>query len=168
MAIEASIKTAMAINLWISHQVWDEMICEAQSALPYETGGVLLGYLGVNGDYVVTNLVGPGPKAIHGKYRFLPDHEYQQTEINRIFSNSKGGIDYLGDWHTHPKSSCCMSWRDKRTLQDIALKSELNLDSPIMAIACQAERSWSIGAWAFERSRWIVGATTVDLTPRLF
>lgn len=42
---------------------------------PWETGGMLMGYVADNGDYVVTQLIGPGPNAKHSRYRFLPDNE---------------------------------------------------------------------------------------------
>lgn len=100
---------------------------------PAETGGMLVGYINV-GQRVVTQLIGPGPNAIHRPEMFEPDHEYQCDRLDAVFEATNGRETYLGDWHTHPDSRAEMSWRDRRTLIHIARKTENSTAMPVMAI----------------------------------
>jgi integrative and conjugative element protein (TIGR02256 family) len=154
--------------LWLHAALLDEINAEAVHAAPCETGGMLMGYVADNGDYVVTQLIGPGPNAKHSRYRFLPDNEYQQEEIARIFEASEGKDDYLGDWHTHPNGACAMSWLDKRTLQKIATTPGLNIDSPVTMIACRASEEWKYSAWRFGQERWLLGATVDEFELKVY
>lgn len=86
---------------------------------PLEAGGILLGWRRGD-DRIVVDVVGPGRNALHGRTRFLPDHKWQVGEIERIFNATRGDIDYLGDWHTHPDGCAAMSGEDTRTLGRIS------------------------------------------------
>jgi integrative and conjugative element protein (TIGR02256 family) len=114
--------------------VFEELTTEADRTYPFETGGVLAGYLAVNGDVVVQAAIGPGPKALHKRWSFLPDHDWQCKQLDDLFSVSHGRNRYLGDWHTHPDASPRMSWLDRRTLAAIAKHPQTQLDQPLMLI----------------------------------
>ena len=139
------------------------MLLEAERVYPLETGGILIGYVGDNDEYVISHVIGPGPNASHSKFGFKPDHEYQQSKINLIFNESEGGYDYLGDWHTHPKGKCAMSWIDHRTFQRIGTTAGVNISSPVMMILCNGTDEWNVSAWMFVRPRWLYGAEIDDL-----
>jgi len=84
-----------------------------------ENGGILLGWRS-DEDRIVADLRGPGAHALHGRHCFVPDHAWQVTEINRAFPASRGDLDYLGDWHSHPEVVAEMSDLDSATLLRIA------------------------------------------------
>ena len=110
---------------------------------PLETGGVLLGWRsGV--DRIVADLVGPGPRALHGRHRFLPDHAWQVRRIQEAFSSTNGDLDYLGDWHTHPSGRAEMSSEDYATLRAL----HRHVPGALMVIGAGVEEDWAFGAWS--------------------
>lgn len=100
---------------------------------PLETGGILMGYL-LEKIFVITDIVGPGIKALHTQHTFIPDNDFHETEIARIYEVSGRRHTYLGDWHTHPGSAAYLSKRDKKTLQNISVFKESRLSEPLMLI----------------------------------
>ena len=121
------------------------MLKEMNRHFPNETGGVLLGFRSSNEDWIITRIVGPGPKAIHGRYHFIPDYEFHRNEVARIYEASNCEETYLGDWHTHPGASAYTSERDKKTLKNIFNAKDARLEEPIMLI---------IGTSPFELKGW--------------
>ena len=114
---------------WIS----DFIIEEASRWKDLETGGVLAGYA-TNNDIVVTNIVGPGPKAKHNKMSFIPDNKYHNEQMANIYKASNQIEAYIGDWHTHPNSIAYLSDRDKTTLRKIGTYKKARLPSPLMLV----------------------------------
>jgi integrative and conjugative element protein (TIGR02256 family) len=132
---------------WISKLSLSRMIAEADRAFPKETGGVLIGYWAVPlMEVVITDATGPGPKAIHNAYGFLPDAKYQEEEIARIYNDSGRMYTYLGDWHSHPNGGSRLSRRDRRTARAIATHAPARTPVPLMAILA-AESPWTLNIW---------------------
>jgi len=126
------------------------MVSDAIRWSPSETGGMLFGYEADNGEAVVTEIVGPGPKAKHGRFRFKPDADYQQAELEAHYMRTDGRETYLGDWHTHPKGSLAPSLLDKRTLARIACTPSSRTTKPIMVILSGTGDAWVPGAVRFQ------------------
>ena len=140
--------------LWLPGRVVAFMQGAGRARLPFETGGVLLGYQTVDAKTtVVTDVVGPGPGALHSLNGFSPDWEYQESEIAKAYAESGRFVVYLGDWHTHPNGRPELSWRDRRTLRRISSYSPARLGSPVMLVVAGWER-WTIAGWQYSRSRW--------------
>lgn len=120
----------------------------ADAYAPLETGGVLLGWRdGEN--KVVAGIIGPGPRALHGRYTFVPDDRWHSAQIDKAFEVSSGDLDYLGDWHTHPDGGLAMSMLDRSTLSRLVRKNA----GAIMMIAASGENQWRFGAWSQRRGR---------------
>jgi integrative and conjugative element protein (TIGR02256 family) len=77
-----------------------EIVAECERSLPHETGGCLVGYWATR-EIVITEMIGPGPNALHAELNFAPDHEWQVSEIARTYEESNFVHTYLGDWHSH-------------------------------------------------------------------
>jgi integrative and conjugative element protein (TIGR02256 family) len=134
---------------WMRDAAVDLMLEEATRRAPNETGGVLMGYADRHGhSFLVENAVGPGPQAAHSRTRFLPDHDFHESEIARIYEESGRRITYLGDWHTHPQGSGHLSHRDLKTLASIAADSRARAPIPLMTILAGLE--WSLFVWKGE------------------
>lgn len=133
---------AMNDGLWIAKDVFERMIELVVEKFPRETGGMLLGYEANNGEAVVTAIIGPGPNAKHSRFRFKPDADFQQQELNRHFFDSAGKETYLGDWHSHPGGSSRLSLLDKRTLHRIAATPTSRTVHPIMLVIGGQLGSW--------------------------
>ncbi len=137
---------------WILCSVLDQIRNEAESKAPLETGGILVGYWSAdNNNVVVTDMVGPGPRAEHRKLTYKPDYSFHQQEMNRIYHEEGGTSMYLGDWHSHPGSSSHLSFLDKRTLRNIARFPGNYIDRPIMLVLGGTSKSefakWTPGIW---------------------
>lgn len=133
------------MRVWLPERLSAELRREAAITYPQETGGVLMGYES-GADLVVTCVIGPGPKAIHGRNSFVPDYDFQEAEIARVYGESKRASTYLGDWHTHPRGSDSLSDADRKTLKAISNCAEARIEKPVMVILWGSDR-WSITAW---------------------
>lgn len=138
---------------WLPSQLASEMLDSASFRAPAETGGILMGYwTAAGGDVVVTDLVGPGQRAVHERNRFVPDHKDQQQGIEAIYEGSGRITTYLGDWHSHPSESAFLSPDDRRTLIRIARTPSARALRPMMVIvAGGGTDDWSFGMWVLYR-----------------
>jgi integrative and conjugative element protein (TIGR02256 family) len=91
-----------------------------------------------NAVVVITHYVGPGPRAIHTKTSFTPDHEYQASRVADIYQGGQRQHVYLGDWHSHPQSAVKLSALDKRTLRRIAESVSARCPTPLMLVVDDA------------------------------
>lgn len=114
-------------------------------------------------DVVITDAIGPGPKAVHYKIGFLPDAQFHEMEVARIYGQSGRLSTYLGDWHTHPRGSTRLSRRDKRTLQRIACSSDARCPKPLMAVLAGGKRKWTTDVWRFNRTGFLMSLLGRDV-----
>ncbi len=121
-------------RVWIKMHLHQELFDETNRWLPLETGGMLLGYKDINHDIIITNLIDSGPEAVHKKKSFIPDGNYQQSELNKIYKESNSITTYLGDWHSHPLDHAYMSWLDRKTIKKIAKTETAREPNPIFII----------------------------------
>lgn len=139
----------MTDRIWISRTLFLQMCQFGEQKFPLETGGMLLGYTSDTGDVVVTEIIGPGPNAIHRRYRFLPDADYQQERLEAHHLRTNGIESYLGDWHTHPHGDPIPSRLDRKTLAKIASSPSSGITNPVMAIVGGGTGEWKPNAFRF-------------------
>lgn len=121
-------------TLWLDADAQAAIEAEARVHRLKETGGALFGYETAEGDVVVTQAFGPGPKARHRRFRLVSDRAHTQRLINEIFASSEGRERYIGEWHSHPLGEARLSGKDVETLDDIASQEKVELDAPIALI----------------------------------
>lgn len=137
-------------TIWIGDESLRLLRQLASEKAPSETGGVLLGYWRSDKRTgVITDVVGPGPAAVHGRDFFEPDAKYQSAEIARIYELSGRITTYLGDWHTHPGGSTGLSAQDRRTLRTIAASPAARAPTPLMGILAGKEH-WRMCLWVYD------------------
>lgn len=144
----------------------NDLLSEANVAAPHETGGILLGY-SVRGcrDTVVTHGVGPGPNAVHAVDRFIPDCDYHDAEVARVYEEFDGKITYLGDWHSHPNGHGELSQCDRQTFRSIAVCPDARIPEPVMLILADST-DWNPVAWRgriVHRFAWFSRFVTVPI-----
>lgn len=141
--------TALAIALGLAERVVDESTRYA----PRETGGVLLGHRGSDAaPAVVTELVGAGPAAQREDHRFTPDGPWQRARIAERYEASGRTLDYLGDWHSHPRGNG-PSPLDRSTARAIASARAARCPHPIFLIVTRGEEDWELRGYWFARRR---------------
>lgn len=123
----------MAEKCWIDTQAMMSIIAEANSKYPLETGGMLIGYR-KGSDAIVTDVVGPGPNAIHKKLFFEHDNNWQRKQADELFYATDGQLRYLGDWHSHPDGPVQTSSLDLQTVKLIRNTPEALTPNPLMLI----------------------------------
>jgi integrative and conjugative element protein (TIGR02256 family) len=139
--------------VWVPQTVLHRLAAEATALAPLETGGMLLGYVADNEqsvEAVVEEIVGPGPDALHGRYRFLPDGRWQRSQMLKAFYASGGVITYLGDWHSHPNGGSTPSGRDLKTVRAVARRRRARTPNPLSAILYGAERNWRLAPYVYD------------------
>ncbi|MDP4535580.1 Mov34/MPN/PAD-1 family protein [Alkalimonas collagenimarina] len=140
-------------NVWISQLCVDNLLREIEKFSPLETGGSFFGYVGDNGDVVITDLIHAGPKAKRRRYSFEPDQVFQHAEMARLFELNGGRTSYLGDWHSHPLSSPELSLRDERTLLKVACSADAQCPHPIMMVIGYFPEQWTINCVRFKHGK---------------
>lgn len=173
---------------WLSATAWSGIVEDVAARFPRETGGVLLGYWVLEPhapstgshataitqpEVVITDSVGPGPSAIHGLDSFMPDHAFQDREIAKAYEKSDRRITYLGDWHSHPRGTAALSWKDRRTLRRIACSDGARAPVPLMFVVAAKKLTKSV-LWYTDRrsisklSRFSNALPLWNLTIKLF
>lgn len=122
-------------RLWLAESADRTIRQEARKRRLVETGGPLFGYQDEStGDTVVVLAHGPGPKAKHRPFSFVPDRVATQEAIRAVHAQSDGVYSYVGEWHTHPGGSSQPSGRDLRSLAAIASEPQVDLAAPAAII----------------------------------
>lgn len=129
------------LDLWLSVDGLAAIEAAAEVKYPLETGGVLVGYRSGTSQ-IIESAIGPGPNAIHDRYSFHSDHEWQCDYLDKIFFQSKGRQVYLGEWHTHPEGDCRMSTVDRQTLARICCTKRSSAPNALMVIGAGRPGAW--------------------------
>lgn len=120
--------------MWWAAAALEEALREAQRAYPLETGGLLLGWSPHPGAVVISQVIGPGPKARHHATTFTPDAAWQEEQLAQAYELAGRRLQYLGDWHTHPRGTARLSSIDRATLRRIAAHPDARAGHPVMAV----------------------------------
>lgn len=133
--------------IWLPEDVVGLMRTEADRLHPLETGGVLIGYR-AEGQAVVTEATGPGPRARHGRTWFEFDGEFHAAAIAERHRATEGRETYLGDWHTHPDATHgALSGDDRRALKRVITSPEARTPAPYSVLLFGRPGDWSVRGW---------------------
>ena len=151
--------------------VLDEVILETlrhecDRKFPHETGGVLVGHVASDGLTIVSAVVGPGPNALHARSRFTRDGEYAQIEVDRIYRESDGRDDYIGEWHSHPDAGG-PSFIDRGSMSWISDNPLYGRNEPVLIIVERARTNeWRPRAFRWIARRLIEVQTSTPVDPK--
>ena len=120
--------------MWWAAAALEAALREAQRAYPLETGGLLLGWTSEPGAVVITQVIGPGPRATHRATSFTPDAGWQERQLADAYEQAGRRLQYLGDWHSHPRGTIRLSGTDRATLRHIAHERQARAAHPVMAV----------------------------------
>ncbi|MDB5479096.1 MAG: hypothetical protein JWO83_149 [Caulobacteraceae bacterium] len=132
--------------VWLPDRVVELMKAEAKRSYPVETGGVVLGYR-VEDEWVVREVLGPGPDARHHRRYFEPDADWHAEMIRAHFARTDGREVYIGDWHTHPDGELKLSRRDRQALRGIVQCPQAT-PAPLSALLAGGPDDWALAMWA--------------------
>lgn len=149
-------------TVWVERVAVSAMLEEASRAHPMETGGLLIGYRGPDRTAVVTQIIGPGPGAIHRGDSFEPDYNFHEAALERIHAESGGIERYLGDWHTHPDGKLYLSPKDLAVLRQIAEHADAGTKHPLMLVIATGA-TCTAAVWRYRRRRWRLPVESCEL-----
>jgi len=127
-------KTIDAVRILVSKEAHEVMKQEAETSGKVETGGILIGYVSEEGNYIVQRATLPGSQAVRSEHGFERDVEFSQRELERALNDLGDRGLYLGEWHYHPRGSNAPSGLDIKSLTEIAKQDNYRIDKPIMII----------------------------------
>jgi integrative and conjugative element protein (TIGR02256 family) len=79
-----------------------------------EAGGILLGHY--RGPHVeILRCTNPMPKDQRTRFGFVRQDKGHQEIATREWLESRGSINFVGEWHTHPERHPTPSWIDRRS-----------------------------------------------------
>lgn len=112
-------------------------------ALPYETGGLLLGWYEADGGVWIDRAI-EVPARTAGTHHYERTAEAAQAALDAALADEPEGspIGYVGEWHTHPEP-CGPSDVDLETL--VALGQDRD-SGPLVLVVCahQPDKSWVV------------------------
>lgn len=89
-----------AVGLVITRAAVRSAAVAGAAALPYETGGVLIGFRTPDLVVVTRTLCVPDPRSSPHRYR--RDRRRAQAQMAAAGINTISPMGYVGEWHTHP------------------------------------------------------------------
>lgn len=128
---------------------------EAGNWSDVETGGALVGYVEER-VLVVTHASDPGPRGERRRESVSIDGEYTADFAYRLHQESRGRLEYVGDWHTHITSGeLALSSRDRKAMRRLleAKASPLEyLISLLLSASLDAVCGFGFGLGAYAKS----------------
>lgn len=104
----------------------------ARTHLPNEFGGILMGYRGEDNDIIIDFDI---PELfVQSKTGFTRFADNLNKNIANSYDISKGIIEYLGEWHTHPFSNPGYSTNDLNSMREISEDEKTKNSTPILII----------------------------------
>jgi integrative and conjugative element protein (TIGR02256 family) len=107
-----------------------------------EAGGQLFARVRKD-DWVICSATGPRPRDRRGRFSFWPHRPSEQEEI---FQHHALGLDYVGDWHTHPEDVPTPSSDDLSSISEVVRRSTHHLPGFLLLIV--GRKPLPKGLWA--------------------
>lgn len=107
-----------------------------------EAGGQLFARVRVN-NWEIISATGPRSRDRRGRFSFWPHRPSEQEEI---FQHHEMGLDYVGDWHTHPEDVPTPSSDDLSSIAEVVRRSTHHLPGFLLLIV--GRKPFPSGLWA--------------------
>lgn len=134
-------------RLKLGHTVVHTLHTHAQHhAHAPESGGVLLGRR-ITGcqDIIVDLLTTPTSADTQARAFFRRARAEHQQRINEVWTTSRGAVNYLGEWHTHPEDDPSPSSLDLRSWRSLARECQYEGDELFfLIVGLTTLRAWEV------------------------
>lgn len=153
---------AKGLSLKIDDKMLEYMSSRALDAYPNEVGGMLAGRYESKNSTVVECIV--MPKEISGTLNeFIRD----TTGLEKLWVRLKNeGLEYLGEWHTHPNGSSNYSPADLTAMSEIAKDEYVSILNPILLIlSLDSRRIKEHNVYLYDSSRLLMYQKATEQEP---
>lgn len=124
--------SAPAVQVLLSGPVLAELRTATGTALPQETGGLLLGWWDTRdaAELIIVRHAIEVPDRRATPTSWVRRPRAAQAELSRALNAlSHPLLGYVGDWHSHPKA-CTVSGRDRQSI----LRTSLQYEHPVLLL----------------------------------
>ncbi|UKA58240.1 Mov34/MPN/PAD-1 family protein [Arthrobacter sp. FW306-2-2C-D06B] len=144
----------------LSHQSAARILGLAELALPFESGGILVGYR-ESDDIVVSEVLLVPPESV-GSSHYRRDGRVADTLLQEYLQTGSEIEGYVGEWHSHP-APIGPSRLDLRTLKELAAVAE----GSVALIVCAFTKDQSHHTFHLRWARRTAGHRISLTTPEL-
>ena len=128
-----------------------------------ECAGLLLGKTENDGSTIhVLRSSGSGPKARHGYASISPDIDFLNREIMEA---EMSDLEFLGEWHKHPRNLNLPSFGDVATITEII--NDVNLEQYLAAIITRNQDGIEINTYLFNKNSSYKSIPCTGISPGL-
>jgi integrative and conjugative element protein (TIGR02256 family) len=99
-----------------------------------EAGGQLFARVSEK-EIAIVDVTGPRPTDRRSRYAYVPDRSAERREISE---RHLAGLQFVGDWHTHPARYGHPSSQDLASMAEMVQKSKHSLNGFVLVIVGQA------------------------------
>lgn len=133
-----------------------------------ETGGLLFGERDDAAKIIwVTEILGPPPDSQAAASHFVCGVEGTNDANDEKTRRSRGSVQYVGMWHTHPGGSPAFSGTDLEGMSQLMDDKSLSTPKPLLMIVGTPEAIPNVGTYVFKRSDFKQLRTTGRQTRRV-
>lgn len=112
-----------------------------------EAGGQLFAKVGTR-RWTIVAATGPRKGDVRSFNSFIPNRRTEQLEINAYYER---GLEFVGDWHTHPAAVPAPSCNDIESIKNVVRESQTIMPGFLLCIVGQAD--FPCGLWFSFESR---------------
>ncbi len=131
----------LGFTISISQHCLDEIQHYSYLHYPLEFGGYLLGGYSKDMKRIYLTNILTAENKINGRTFFQPvDNSAVHKKIKKIFIKTKGLINYIGEWHTHPEMGNFFSGTDFDSIKKQAKSKNVFTNNPLLCIVSVGRR----------------------------
>lgn len=142
------------VKIKITNSALEKLRAFVRTAGKFEIGGPMVGFMAEDG-MIVVDLEGPGKKGKCAAFTVTIDGDHSKEFCDAAFRESRGLLDYVGDWHCHPSICLRPSQGDHQAMEILADSPGLT-SNPISLIYGSIFGRFKIYKWDDLRRRLVV------------
>ncbi len=124
------------LEVEIAPEALSAMLARRQKSMfSREAGGQMFATLSAS-RWRIEAATGPRNGDRRGRFHFWPDRKAEQEEINKFYER---GLEFVGDWHTHPEDVPRPSGSDLTSVGNVVRESQHALPGILMCIVGRSE-----------------------------
>lgn len=116
----------------VSRAIVDQLVFVCNQFHPNEHGGILTG-LKLPDCWIITDFETPDSVQA-SRTNFTRQVVHLNRYLADIYQQSKGHLQYLGEWHSHPDSSTRYSYQDEQSMREISQDQGTKNVTPLLWI----------------------------------